>query len=800
MELVYMIKKILLLLMFLPVYLLAWKMESGKETLPATTVGSSTWQTITLQQTYDTTPLIFVLVNEGSGYNGDSPVSLRIRNITTTSFEVVQVEPQSSVGDVEGQHPSVGFHYIAIEPGDHTLGDGTKILASTISTADYQGKNASGTKSWDSVTYPSSFSTTPVVLTTIQSFLNEESTLPGESSSPWMTVTMQGSDSSGFEIALERAETSVGDITNSEEIGYIAIDPDVQGTIYAPDCTPVQYETIQTSNVVNGWQTLCYESLFVNTYTVLPNVIGSHNSRNGADGGWLRRCSLSTTQVGVTIDEDQAGDSERDHGGLEIAGIAVFEQDFMYDSAFNSVSCGLVAEYRMDECYWLNNSATPGDVKDTSVNGYEATSSGSSSIDQVIKQINSAGSFGSSGDRITLEDSTVLNSLTNKLTISAWLYPTSFTGWSSAVQKTSSEDWADGFGLIHNSGDGTNITFYINTALNGEGRASVALDLDSWNHIVGVYNGSSVQIYKNGVLSGSSLFSTDVINSNQALNIGNDVSDASYSDVWEGNLDEVKLWDRALNDQEIANMEGNESIGNNYDGTTRAPITCEATVNSNSWELVGIPIDLRTDPKTVAETFQGMTGTYGTDWRVFRRDYSDTNNSSWYTYLDDPDNNMTEFGKGYWLGNALGTEETWNVDGTQAVEYDSTHPDCPANQCVEIDVKSVSLDFTTDTNDGTGPYRYNLTGFVGKSPVSWADCRFIIDGTAYTPTAAESAGYVSKVIWQYNPGNSGTDANGYTSCDDTTPGTCLLEPYKGFWVELREITKDKTVKLLIPQE
>ena len=212
---------------------------------------------------------------------------------------------------------------------------------------------------------------------------------------------------------------------------------------------------------------------------------------------------------------------------------------------------------------------------------------------------------------------------------------------------------------------------------------------------------------------------------------------------------------------------------------------------------MGIPIDLRTDSKTVAETFQGMTGTYDTDWRVYRRDYSDTNNSSWYTYLNATDS--MEFGKGYWLGNALSTVETWNVAGTQAVDYDSTHPDCPANQCVEIDVKSASLDSEAgDDLLGTGPYRYNLTGFVGKSPVSWADCRFIIDGTAYTPTAAESAGYASKVIWQYNPGAG--DANGYTSCDDTTPGSCMLEPYKGFWVELRGPTKNLPVKLLIPRE
>ena len=47
-----------------------------------------------------------------------------------------------------------------------------------------------------------------------------------------------------------------------------------------------------------------------------------------------------------------------------------------------------------------------------------------------------------------------------------------------------------------------------------------------------------------------------------------------------------------------------------------------------------------------------------------------------------------------------------------------------------------------------------MTGFTGKTPVDWADCRFIIDGTAYTPSDAEAAGYVNKQIWQYNPDSS----------------------------------------------
>jgi len=99
-----------------------------------------------------------------------------------------------------------------------------------------------------------------------------------------------------------------------------------------------------------------------------------------------------------------------------------------------------------------------------------------------------------------------------------------------------------------------------------------------------------------------------------------------------------------------------------------------------------------------------------------------------------------------------------------------------------------------------------MTGFVGKSPVNWSDCRLIVsdsDGSnrqVLTPSEAENADYMLKQIWQYNPNSSEADGKGYTTCDDVTPGDCKLVPYKGFWVELHGKTKNKTVKLLIPKE
>ena len=117
---------------------------------------------------------------------------------------------------------------------------------------------------------------------------------------------------------------------------------------------------------------------------------------------------------------------------------------------------------------------------------------------------------------------------------------------------------------------------------------------------------------------------------------------------------------------------------------------------------------------------------------------------------------------------------------------------------MEIDLTPVTHNFEEDGDDGTGPYRYNMSGFIGLTkPVSWADCRFVIDGTPYTPTDANNSGYASKQIWLYN--GTGTDAsNSYVTCDDTMD--CKLVPFKGFWVELHGPTKGKSVKLLIPKE
>jgi hypothetical protein len=465
-------------------------------------------------------------------------------------------------------------------------------------------------------------------------------------------------------------------------------------------------------------------------------------------------------------------------------------------------SDGLQVDFRMDECYWLGGAnGVLDDVKDSSGNGLNAQSRNRADNIEANSKICRAGGFvntypdQSQSDAVFYPTETVDELAIGKdqpFSVSAWVYRNDDNSWMAAVIKVSDDAWTDGWGLEHRSGSGNRIDFFVG---NYSRYARANLATDTWTHVVGTYDGTNIRIYTNGVLRDTTSQNSYTPGS-LSVAIGDDLSGSAIDDRWQGNIDEVKIWDRALSDAEILDIYNNENAGLNYDGTSRVCKSCNgSSITAGSWDLIGIPADSRTTPLTVNDVFgDDMNGTFGTDWKIYRRTYSSADNSSDYAELALTD--TLEFGHGYWLGSRLNS--VWYVDGTPTVDYNSTNSACTASQCVEIDLTSVTHDFTVDGDDGTGAHRYNMSGFTGLiKPVDWADCRFIIDGTAYTPTDAHTAGFVDKQIWLYN--GTGTDSsNSYITCDDTM--TCKLVPFKGFWIKLHGPTKNKTVKLLIPQE
>jgi len=312
---------VFLLLFFNNIY--AWKMEADKITVNKT--NGNTITHITFRQTYDSVPLVFTLMDD----KGSDPASFRVTNVSTTGFDIYTVEPDGE----DGPHAKMTqIPYIAIESGAHTLPDGTKIVAGTINTQKYQSRLISGT-SWETVTL-SGFSTTPVVLGQIQTRINErtDDNVPDAVSRPWMTTAISSVSSSSFHIAIERSETTSGTLNQNETIAYLVMDSGLHsGNHYfgSNAGTKIEYETIRSNDVIQGWDNGDTTINFSKSYHD-PIVVATKNTRNGVDGGWLRRGDIANDHITLQVDEDQANDPERSHT-TERAGIVLFSEPFDTD-------------------------------------------------------------------------------------------------------------------------------------------------------------------------------------------------------------------------------------------------------------------------------------------------------------------------------------------------------------------------------------------------------------------------------------------------------------------------------------
>ena len=283
--------------------------------------GSLNFTTVSFPNAFQSSPLIFSLPTT----QGVAPASIRIKNITTTGFQIAQVEPEGEVG----AHPSMTVDYLAITPGTHTFPNGTTMFeAGSISTNAVQGKNTPGT-SYTTLTFSNTFTANPSFLLGVQSINAESGIDPSTISAPWLEVTVESGSitTNSARIAMERGETSAGTVT-TETIAYLAAESNISNIITSNGGTPIEVKTMTTPNNIRGYDNGCFNNNFNGgAFAATPYVIAQQITRDGADGGWLRRCNINSTQIGLTVDEDRAADTERGHT-TETAAVFAFENAF----------------------------------------------------------------------------------------------------------------------------------------------------------------------------------------------------------------------------------------------------------------------------------------------------------------------------------------------------------------------------------------------------------------------------------------------------------------------------------------
>ncbi|MEI7490088.1 MAG: LruC domain-containing protein [Bacteroidota bacterium] len=159
------------------------------------------------------------------------------------------------------------------------------------------------------------------------------------------------------------------------------------------------------------------------------------------------------------------------------------------------------------------------------------------------QSVNYSMNFNGTTDWISIPASSGLN-FPNKCSFEAWVKPTR----QQSVKILQKGDW-DGCGLGQDVYKGFQVSIYTgnftSTMINwGAGQPT----LNTWYHLAGVYDGSTLSLYVNGVLKNSASLSSVLVNNARNISIGSDNGGQKF---FQGLIDEVSIWNIALTPQQV---------------------------------------------------------------------------------------------------------------------------------------------------------------------------------------------------------------------------------------------------------
>lgn len=304
---------------------------------------------IKFQNTYDEEPLVFVMstidasMSNFSQKKTEYPSDLRVWSKSKTQATVKQLFPPHSAAckrlrynsskkkwqctnnNNQGQAvtfvdaPMEDIDYLVIEPGVIKFDGDAMIVAGKVSS-NVTYSNIGGTQykskyvKFSDYGLNTLFASAPGVLVQLQTKYNKKNGQPLWLSSIALDPTRQG-----FSLILDRSEvTQNALLATPEEVGFVA--GLGQGFVNGRKFWLGDGSTRNTlgdldDNVIKPITEGCLQvsDFPVSGFKSAPVLLASKRTRNGNNGGWLRRCSVTKTGVALINEEDMQKDSERGH-------------------------------------------------------------------------------------------------------------------------------------------------------------------------------------------------------------------------------------------------------------------------------------------------------------------------------------------------------------------------------------------------------------------------------------------------------------------------------------------------------
>jgi len=385
---------------------------------------------------------------------------------------------------------------------------------------------------------------------------------------------------------------------------------------------PINYSNIvinETSNMTNCWSTAEGIKCDVSDITY-DEISGGDVNADGYTGffDYLGDIGNRILELWVTdINADgniTANTFFGDGSGLTNIETEIWTKDLVLDMPFQAGSP------TKDYSAYQNHGITVGDMVWNATGGYNGYG---------------AYLFDNSDDRITILDSASLD-LEDNFTYSAWIYPNDFATDYIFMRPASY------YLAILNTGE-VSVNTYSGAGWGVQIDSTTDYTIDAWNHIVVVMGqDGDATIYINGEFAGSGSNGYSGKLSDNNLTIGGFEGGSS---LFDGYIDEVMLWDKALTEKEVKNIYNlrrkephfNELI---VDGNVTANYFFGSGANLGDLNVSGI-LNVTGDFTGYAiniSYLQGAGGIGGMDlrgdpWYLGGTDLEITNNLTVYTNL-----------------------------------------------------------------------------------------------------------------------------------------------------------------------
>jgi hypothetical protein len=257
------------------------------------------WKTIQLSQFYQNP----VVVAGPATTSGVDPVTVQIRNVTSSSFQIRINEWDYR----DGRHNPERVDYMVVEAGTHQLTDGTVLHASKINSQN---------QAWTQRTFGNAFSNSaeaPVVVASVTT-VREDSAV---------TTRIRSVKNSGFQLKLQE-EQAADQVHAGEEVSFIAIERG-NGQTGGSD-----FIVAETGRVVDHRS---HRIEFDPHFSTRPSLFAEMQTTFGGDTATVRMRNLVRSRTIIFLEEERSADSEVVHTTESVGYFAIPQGDIFAGSA-----------------------------------------------------------------------------------------------------------------------------------------------------------------------------------------------------------------------------------------------------------------------------------------------------------------------------------------------------------------------------------------------------------------------------------------------------------------------------------